>query len=494
MSKHSNAPSYGFQPSATQTKTVDSGSNPALLHRSLVYQPEQVPHALGANITLSTGRTIIDACGGAAVSCLGHGNREVLEAAIQQMQKVSYVHTGAYTTSAAEDLAALILEHGSQFDLEKAFFCSSGSEAMEAALKLARQFFYENGQRHRVNLVARKQSWHGTTIGAMSVGSNLPRKIPYEPLLLQNVSHVSPAYAYQYQHADETEEDYVVRLSTELDDEFQRLGPGTVIAFIAEPVVGATAGCMPAPAGYFKAVRKVCDKYGILLILDEVMCGMGRCGTQFAFEPERIVPDILTIGKGLGGGYAPIAGVLVSKKVVNGLRNGTGMFNHGHTFQAHPLSCATALAVQKIIKRDGLVERCKAMGDVLEGMLQERLSCENNKYVGNIRGRGLFWAIEFVADQSTKTPFDPSVEFGLRVQKRAFELGVAVYPGAATVDGSKGDHVLLAPPYTVERDVLGKIVEVVAQAYKAVEEEVDKVSDCKQSAGANSTAGVKARL
>jgi len=472
MEKHSITPSCGFQPSATQTKQED---NPALLHRSLAYQPDKVVHASGITLKLASGRSIIDACGGAAVSCLGHGSKEVLNAAIQQMQEVSYVHTGAYTTSAAEDLASLILEHGNQYGLEKAFFCCSGSEAMEAAMKLSRQFFYETGEKQRVNFVARKQSWHGTTFGAMSVGSNLPRRIPYEPLLMQNVSHVSPAYAYQYQHAGESEEAYVQRLATELDTEFQRLGPETVIAFIAEPVVGATSGCTPAPAGYFRAVRKICDKYGILLILDEVMCGMGRCGTQFAFEQEGIVPDVMTIGKGLGGGYAPIAGVLVGKRVVNGLRDGTGMFNHGHTYQAHPLSCATALAVQRIIKRDELVRRCNSMGEILGILLRQRLACKGNKYVGDIRGRGLFWAIEFVAEQGSKKPFEPAVEFGLRVQKKCFDFGVAIYPGVATVDGVRGDHVLIAPPYTVETGDLMKIVEAVSRAYKEIEREVGEV-------------------
>ena len=471
MDVHSDTPSYGFRASATQIK--QQCSNPALFHRSLAHKPDEVIHASGITLTLPD-RTIIDACGGAAVTCLGHGNAEVLEAARAQMEKVSYIHTGAYTTSAAEDLASLILEHGKQFGLEKVYFCGSGSEAMDTALKLSRQYFYEKGERQRVNFVARKQSWHGTTIGAISVGSNLPRKIPYEPLLLQNVSHVSPAYAYQYQHKNESEEAYVARLATELDEEFQRLGPETVIAFIAEPVVGATTGCVPAPSGYFQAVRKVCDKYGVLLILDEVMCGMGRCGTQFAFEPEGIVPDIMTMGKCLGGGYAPIASVVVSKRVIDGLRGGTGMFNHGHTYQAHPLSCATALAVQKIIKREGLVERCKSMGHVLEGLLRQRLACDKNKYVGNIRGRGLFWGIEFVANQATKAPFEPAVEFGLRVQKKAFEFGVAVYPGAATVDGVKGDNVLIAPPYTVKREELEEIVDVVAKAYKEIEKEVDE--------------------
>ncbi len=266
----------------------------------------------------------------------------------------------------------------------------------------------------------------------------------------------------------------MTRLADELSAEFQRLDPSTVIAFVAEPIVGATSGCVSAPPGYFRAVREVCDRYGILLILDEVMCGTGRSGTYFAFEQEDVVPDIMTIGKGLGGGYAPIAGVLVSEKVVSGLRDGTGMFNHGHTYQCHPLSCASALAVQKIIKRDGLVERCRLMGLVLENLLHQAL--DGKKYVGDIRGRGLFWGIEFVRDRETKATFEPEVEFGYRVQRKAFELGVAIYPGVATVDGVRGDHVLIAPPYTVTEEELKEIARVVREAYESVERDVDHIN------------------
>lgn len=387
------------------------------------------------------------------------------------MRSVSYVHTGAYTTSAAEDLARLVLD-GNPHGLEKAFFVGSGSEAVDAAMKLARQYFFESGHAERRNFVARRQSYHGNTIGAMSLSSNLPRKLPYEPLLLPNVSHVSPAYAYQYQSPGESETEYVARLVAELDDEFQRLGPETVIAFVAEPQVGATFACVPAPPGYFRAARALCDRYGILLVLDEVMCGMGRSGSYFAFEQEGVVPDIVTIGKGLGGGYAPIAGVLVGGKVVERLRGGTGTFNHGQTYQAHPLSCASALAVQRIVRRDGLVERCGVMGRLLEGGLREALG--GRRYVGDIRGRGLFWGIEFVRDRESKGSFEPEVEFGYRVQRKAFDLGVAIYPGAGTVDGIRGDHVLLAPAYTTTEAELRTIVQVVREAYDFVERSIDQ--------------------
>ena len=266
------------------------------------------------------------------MAIIGHGSKEVQAAVMEQMSAVSYAHTMAFTTGSAEDLADLLLE-GRPYGLCKAYFVCSGSEAMDSALKLARQYHVENGQPGRTRLVARRQAYHGNTIGAMSVGSNVARKAPYEgALLLDNVSHVSPAYAYRGQPDGETEEAYAERLVDELDAEFRSLGPDTVMAFIAEPVGGATAGCITAPRGYFEGVRRLCDKHGILLILDEVMCGSGRTGTYFAFAQEGDVrPDLLTLGKGLGGGYAPIAGVLAHERVIDVLRRGSGTFVHGRT-------------------------------------------------------------------------------------------------------------------------------------------------------------------
>ncbi|MCJ1340277.1 hypothetical protein MMC09_005571 [Bachmanniomyces sp. S44760] len=448
---------------STISPATDGGSPlPALLHRSLHDLPHSVINAQGIELFLKSGQTIIDACGGAAVSILGHGNEEVIAAATVQMRKLSYVHTGAYTTDAAEELAHHILKEN-PYGLEKVYFAGSGSEAMDGAMKLARQYWFEKGEKGRTHFVARKQSWHGTTIGPLSLGSNLPRKIPYEPLLMQNVSHVSPAFAYHYRRQSETEEQYVGRLAHELDEEFLRIGPKRVIAFVAEPVVGATSGCTPAPKGYFRAIREVCDRYDILLILDEVMCGMGRTGTYFAFEQEDIVPDIMTIGKGLGGGYAPIAGIVLHSRVVDTLRRGTAVFNHGHTYQAHPVNCATALAVQKIVRRDKLVDRSMAMGKILGLALKQAFA--NAKHAGDIRGRGLFWAVEFVDNKETKETFDPALGFGVKVQLRAFKLGVAVYPGVATFDGVSGDHVIIAPPYNVTESQLETIVRVLRQAY-----------------------------
>ena len=287
------------------------------------------------------------------------------------------------------------------------------------------------------------------------------------------MSHVSPAYAYQYRSATGTDEEYVNRLIGELEAEFWRIGPGNVVAFVAEPVVGATSGCVASPKGYFPAVRRLCDKYGILLILDEVMCGMGRTGRMFAFEEDDVVPDMVTIGKGLGGGYAQIAAVLVGKRIVDVLRQGTCAFNHGHTYQAHPVSCASALAVQRIVCRDKLVDRCAGMGKLLESLLRRAL--EGSKYVGDIRGRGLFWAVEFLKDRKTKKSFDRTMGFGLRVQQAAFERGVAVYSGSGTVDGIEGDNVWLAPPFTVTEKNLREIVDVLREAYDSQEKYVDRL-------------------
>ncbi|WYZ42666.1 hypothetical protein EsH8_VI_000365 [Colletotrichum jinshuiense] len=454
----------GQQPNNIKSKNGEG----RLMHRSLVQHPSMVESASGIYLNLSNGHKVIDACGGAAVALIGHANEEVIQAITDQARKVSYVHTQAYTTEPAEELANLILD-GNTHGLEKAFFVCSGSEAVESALKLARQYHYEKGQPQRLHFIGRRQAYHGNTIATMSISSVASRKVPYQNFGYPHVSHVSPAYAYQYQRKDETEDEYTARLLAELEAEFQRVGSENVIAFVAETMVGATAGCVAPPTGYLAGVRQICDKHGALLILDEVMCGTGRTGTFFAFEKEGIVPDIVTIAKGLGGGYGPIAGVLMHEKVVTALRQGSMAFNHGHTYQAHPIACAAALAVQKILKRDNLVARCAELGKQLEVLLRTELA--NCQSVGDIRGRGLFWGVEFVKDRETKETFEPKTRFGLRIQERAFEKGVALYPGVGTVDGSRGDHVLLAPPFTTTDEELRQICRVFRESVEEIESE-----------------------
>jgi adenosylmethionine-8-amino-7-oxononanoate aminotransferase len=434
-----------------------------VLHRSGAIPPIA---AGGDGITLITadGRRIIDASGGAAVACLGHGNRRVAEAIGRQAATMAYAHTATFSNQPAEDLAALLLgdEPGS---LTRSWFCSSGSEGNEAAIKLARQYFLEIGQPQRTRTIARRQSYHGTTLGALAAGGNMMRRAPYEPLLGAAHSLVSPCFAYRFRHDGETDAQYRDRLIAELEAEFLRVGADTVMAFLAEPVVGATSGCVTALPGYFQRVREVCDRYGALLILDEVMCGMGRTGTLHAWEQEGVTPDIQVIAKGLGGGYQPIGGILIADRIVRALEDGSGGFLHGQTYQAHPVACAAALEVQRIIREDNLIANVQTMGQRLEAALQERFG--NHRHVGDIRGRGLFWALEFVTDRATKQVFDPALKLHERIKAAGMARGLATYPMGGTIDGRQGDHVILAPPYIATAADIDTIVERLGDAVDA---------------------------
>jgi adenosylmethionine-8-amino-7-oxononanoate aminotransferase len=432
-----------------------------VMHRSLRETPPKAIGGEGVWLIAEDGRKILDASGGAAVSCLGHQHPRVLEAMSKQMAKLAYAHTGFFSSEPAEALADQLVgeEPGG---LAYAYFVSGGSEAIEASIKLARQYFIESGQPQRQHFIARRQSYHGNTLGALAAGGNAWRREPYAPLLSHAFSHVTPAFAYHEKRDDESEADFVARLAAELEAEFQRLGPDTVAAFIAEPVVGATAGCVPPPEGYFRAVRDICNRHGALLILDEVMCGMGRTGTLHAWQQEGIAPDIQAVAKGLGGGYQPIGAMLASGRIVDTIRQGSGAFQHGHTYLAHPMACAAALEVQHIIKDEHLLDKLKERGGQLERRLTERFG--NHRHIGDIRGRGLFWAIEMVADRSKRAPFDPALKLHQRIKAAAFESGLGCYPGGGTVDGRTGDHVLLAPPYIATSDDIDMIVDRLGHA------------------------------
>ncbi len=434
-----------------------------VLHRSGAIPPVAV-RGEGIYLHTADGRAILDASGGAAVAAIGHGNRRVAEAIARQAASMAYAHTGTFSNQPAEDLADILVGH-EPGGLTRAWFCSSGSEGNEAALKLARQYFLEIGQPGRVRTIARRQSYHGTTLGALAAGGNMMRREYFEPILSQAHSLVSPCFSYRFKYDGETDDAYLDRLSAELEAEFQRVGPETVIAFLAEPVVGATTGCVAAIPGYFKRVREICDRHGALLILDEVMCGMGRTGTMHAWEQEGITPDIQVIAKGLGGGYQPIGGILISERIVQALANGTGGFLHGQTYQAHPVACAAALAVQHVIRDDGLLENVRAMGARLEAALVDRFG--NHRHIGDIRGRGLFWAIEFVADRGTKAPFDPSLKINEKVKREAFARGLSGYPMGGTIDGKRGDHYIIAAPYIVSAPQIDEIVDRLGLAVDA---------------------------
>ena len=434
-----------------------------VLHRTGAIPPIAVS---GSGIYLHTadGRRIIDASGGAAVAALGHGNRRVAEAIGRQAATMAYAHTGTFSNQPAEDLAELLLQN-EPGGLTRAWFCSSGSEGNEAALKLARQYFLEIGQPQRVRTIARRQSYHGTTLGALAAGGNMMRRDYYEPVLSPMHSLVSPCFPYRFQDPGETDAQYLDRLADELEAEFQRVGPDTVTAFLAEPVVGATTGCVTALPGYFQRVRQICDRHVALLILDEVMCGMGRTGTMHAWQQEGVTPDIQVIAKGLGGGYQPIGGILIADRIVQALAAGSGGFLHGQTYQAHPVACAAALEVQRIIREDRLLDNVQAMGARLESALTERFG--NHRHVGDIRGRGLFRALEFVADRGTKAVFDPALKVNERVKQAAFARGLAGYPMGGTIDGFRGDHYIIAPPYIVTEAEIDTIVERLGDAVDA---------------------------
>ena len=286
----------------------------------------------------------------------------------------------------------------------------------------------------------------------------------FEPILL-DTQMIAPCYAYREQLDDETEAEYGQRVANELETKLLELGPETVMAFLAEPVVGATAGAVPAVPGYFKRVREICDQYGVLLIFDEVMCGMGRTGTLYACEQEGVTPDILICAKGLGAGYQPIGAALATEKVYGAIRDGSGFFQHGHTYMGHPVACAAALAVQTVIEEDGLLANVRAMGDRLRDSLQERFG--NHHHVGDIRGRGLFRAIELVADRATKAPFDPSLKLHATIKAEAMARGMMCYPMGGTIDGQRGDHVLLAPPFIIDESHVADITSRLGEAVDA---------------------------
>ena len=417
----------------------------------------------GAYLYDREGRRYLDASGGAAVSCLGHSDRAVIEAIQRQLEALPFAHTSFFSNEPMEALAAALLD-GAPKPLDKVYFTCGGSEAMEAALKLARQYFVEKGEPQRAHVIGRRQSYHGNTLGALAVGGNLWRRRQYEPLLMA-ASHVSPCYAYRDQRPGESAGDYCDRLAAELEAEIARVGGHKVMAFVAETVAGATLGAAPAVPGYFKRVRDICDRHGVLLILDEVMCGMGRCGTMWAFEQEGVVPDMVTIAKGLGAGYQPIGALVVTQPVYDTIVAGSGFFQHGTTYLGHAAACAGALAVQRRLRGNSVLARVKPMGELLEKALRSAFG--EHPHVGDIRGRGLFWALELVADRAAKNPFDPALRTHARVKQAALNAGLLCYPMGGTIDGVRGDHVLLAPPFIVEPAQIEELVHKLSQGLES---------------------------
>ncbi|RAP42075.1 aspartate aminotransferase family protein [Rhodovulum viride] len=410
-----------------------------------------------------SGKRYLDASGGAAVSCLGHSDPAVIAAIKAQLDRVAFAHTGFFTSEPAERLADLLIAHAPA-GIDRVCLVSGGSEAMEAALKLARQYMLESGQPGRHRVIARRQSYHGNTLGALATGGNAGRRAPFAPLLVET-THIAPCYAYRGQAEGESDEAYGLRVAGELETEIERLGPKTVMAFVAEPVVGATLGAVPAVPGYFRRIREICDRYGVLLILDEVMCGMGRTGTLFACEQDGIAPDIVTIAKGLGAGYQPVGAMLCTGRIHDAIAAGSGAFQHGHTYMGHPTAAAAALAVLTRLTGDGLVARARLMGERLEASL--RAAFVEHPHIGDIRGRGLFRGLELVADRAGRRPFAPERRVHARLKDAAFEAGLICYPMGGTVDGRRGDHVLLAPPFILDDTHIAEITDKLKSALTA---------------------------
>ena len=417
----------------------------------------------GCHITDATGKQYFDGSGGAAVSCLGHGDADIATAMKDQIDKLSFAHTSFFTSMPAEALADLLIANAPS-GIDRVYFVSGGSEAIEASLKLARQYFVETGSPQRSHIIARKQSYHGNTLGALAAGGNAWRREQFAPLLF-TASHIEPCYRYRGKADGESDHAYGQRMANALETEILRLGADKVMAFLAEPVVGATLGAVAAEWGYFTRIREICDRYGVLLILDEVMCGMGRTGSLFACDHDQVRPDIIAIAKGLGAGYQPVGAMLCSKEIYAAIAEGSGFFQHGHTYLAHPVACAAAHAVlSKIIDSD-LPSRAIMMGDKLMQALQSAFG--QHPFIGDIRGRGLFIGMEFVADRAQKTPFDPVLGLHRKIKAAAFEAGLLCYPMGGTIDGKNGDHLLLAPPFILEDSHIGEIIDKLTIAFDA---------------------------
>jgi len=435
-----------------------------IFHRNLTKTLPAAAGGEGIYLIDDKGKRYIDASCGAAVSCLGHNNPYVIDAMKSQLDQLAYAHTGFFTTEIAEQLAELLVEK-SQGAFGKVYFLSGGSEAVETAMKMARQYFVENGELGRQYFISRKQSYHGNTISALSVGGNMWRRQIYEPIL-GTANHISACYAYRDQQDGETETQYGLRVANELEEQILRLGKNKVIAFIAETVVGATVGALPAVPGYFSRVREVCDKYGVLLILDEIMCGMGRTGKTFAFEDEGIQPDLACIAKGLGGGYQAISATLASDKVFAAIKAGSGNFQHGHTYIGHPTAAAASLAVQQYIDEHNLLLNVNERSKQLFSMLDARF--KDHPYIGNIRGRGMFVGIEVVQDKARKEPFSAITKLDVLIKNTAMEHGLMIYPNAGTIDGKRGHHILLAPPFICNEHEINEIVERLVMTLEVV--------------------------
>ena len=399
-------------------------------------------------------REYLDMCGGAAVSCLGHQHPAVIAALQKQISQLAFAHTAFFSNGPQEQLAQLlVLAFGDEG--ARVYFACGGSEANETAMKLAWQYWRAQNRPTKVKIISRTQSYHGNTFGALSASGHPARRGVMGEILL-DWPRIDPCYAYRHQKSDETEEEYGARAAQLLENTIEREGADTIAAFIAEPVVGASLGVVCAAKGYFAEIRAICDRHDILLIADEVMCGTGRTGTFFAHEQEGFRPDIVTLAKGLGGGYQPLAATIVNAKISNFFTNNAAGFAHGHTYAGHAAACAAGVAVMKTINQQNMLAAVRSKGAQFGALLKATLSEHPN--VGDIRGRGLFWAIEFVQNSETTTSPRGGAAIAKQLKDTAMQNGLMCYPGGG--DPSKGlnCHILLAPPYIIEQSHMDQAI------------------------------------
>jgi adenosylmethionine-8-amino-7-oxononanoate aminotransferase len=443
----------------------------AAFHRDLAAQTiREAVAGDGVYIIDRSGRRFLDGSSGSGPSCLGHSNAAVRAAMHAQIDRIAYAHTAFFTSAPMEELADNLIADAPG-KLSHVWFTNSGAEAADAALKLTRQYFVDKGEPERQIIIGRRAGYVGSTLAGLAAGGSDIRRKPFLPMLPTNTAHIGPAYAYRGMQDGEKVDDFSMRSARELETKIEELGPSRVAAFICETIVGSTLGAVPAPEGYFREIRRICDRHGILLILDEVMCGMGRTGTRYAFTEDGVCPDLVMIGKALAGGYAPLGAVLVSADIHDAIRDRTGFFWHGHSFHGHTLACTAALAVQHEIRDRDLYPNIRAAGEHLDWLLHERFA--EHPHVGDIRGRGLMQGIEIVADRPTKRNFEASRQIHARLTRHALDLGLICYASGPSPESGVGDHVLLMPPYIVEPHHIEEIVDKLGQALdRALEEAV----------------------
>lgn len=443
------------------------GEDTNVFYRDPFAEYPMVAKGEGIYLTDTKGKRYMDACGGAVVSSIGHSNPEVVEALKAQLDSCEFAHTSQFTNRPQEELAHLLAEIAPG-GLNHAYFVSGGSEAVESAIKMARSYWVQMGRPEKWMVIGREQSYHGNTLGALAAGGNPWRRAVYEPMLYQR-PRVAPCYCYRCPF-NKQPESCGLECAEDLERAIKEVGPEKVSAFIAEPVVGATAGAVPPPDGYFRKIREICDRYDVLFIADEVMTGVGRTGKWFAMRHWGVVPDMLTTAKGLAAGYVPIGAVMVHDRIVDTFNNRRNVFQHGHTYMGHPLAAAAGVAVINYIKKHDLVEKSAKMGDELMARLREHLG--DHPHVGDIRGKGMLIGVEFVADRETKEPFEPEWGFKRLVGEAAFKLGLIIYPMSGTIDGRRGDHVLLAPPFIITKAQIGRLVELL---HRAIDQACDQL-------------------